>query len=352
MRTLTPDVDAARRQLHALTGERDPVVAWQLFSDSDKNNRRLARGFHGRLGDVLSDLTEAQRRGCGVYIAVNATDGTGRKAANMCHARAVFLDLDGTPLPKSWPAEPHLIVHSSSVGGTDKFQCWWMLEMNNDWDRWMRAQKAMALRYGGDLKCCMVTQVARLAGFWHLKRPESPWRVRILHDAGNVARQTLDDLVETFGFDLSAIKLPAASQRDRIDRPPPPHGWDADLDVIVARGLVADPDAWTTTSDGGVSIFQMACRLRDLGISEALAVDLIRENVPVYPDSWPDDHVERKTRHAYRYGQNAAGVNSIEGDRRALTAAFADEQVLRRIEAEQQAKGAAMFGNGKGGGHA
>jgi len=50
-------------------------VAWQLFSDTDKNNRKAARCFHGRIADVVTDLVEAQQSGCGVFIAVNATDG-------------------------------------------------------------------------------------------------------------------------------------------------------------------------------------------------------------------------------------------------------------------------------------
>lgn len=350
MRILEPDHDAARRHLHALTGERDPVVAWQLFSDTDKNNRKAARSFHGRLGDVLPDLAEAQRRGCGVYVAVNATDGDGRKASNMSFARAVFLDLDGAPLPVTWPVHPDLVLHSSSVDGTDKFQAWWMLKPTDDWDRWTRVQRAMAMRFGGDLKCCITTQVARLAGFWHLKRPDQPWQVRIIHDAGHVERHKLDDLVKAFGFDLSAIKLPVASQRDSIDRPPPVHGWDADLDVVAARRLVADPEAWTTTNDGGFSIFKMACRLRDLGISEGLAVELIREHVPIVPDSWHEDHIERKTRHAYRYGQNDAGVNSVEADRRALVAAIRDPRIQKLLEDERRTLAEAIR-DGKGTDH-
>lgn len=350
MRTLKPDLDAARRHLHALTGERDPVVAWQLFSDTDKNNRKAARSFHGRIADVVTDLVEAQQSGCGVFIAVNATDGKGRKAGNMRHARAVFLDLDGAPLPPMWPVEPHLVVNSSSVDGTDKFQCWWFIEPTDDWDLWQKMQKAIAMRFGGDLKCCVVTQVARLAGFYHQKRPDQPWRVRIIHDAGNVVRYRLGDLKEAFGFDLSAVNVPHAGQRQAINRPSPAHGWDADIDVVAARRLVADPDSWASTSDGGVSVYKMACRLRDLGISETLAVEMMREAVPRYPASWPDDHIERKTRHAFKYAQNDAGAGSIEADRRALVAAVRDPRVKKLLEYERRTLAEAIR-DGKGTDH-
>jgi hypothetical protein len=346
---LEPNLDAARRHLELLTGEPDPVVAFQLFSDSDKNNRRFARGFHGRFDDVLPRLIQAQEDGCGVFIAVNETDGRARRKENMTAARALFLDLDGAPLPDTWPADPDLVLLSSFHDGVAKHQVWWFIEPTTDWGTWQRMQKALVRRYGGDPKCTLTTQVGRLAGFFHLKRPEQPWQVQTLHDSGAdpAIRVPLDYLVERFGFDLSTVELPRSSQRGSIDRPPPVHGWDADFDVMAARRLVSDPDAWATTSDGGVSIYQMACRLRDLGISEALAVDLIRQNVPVYPDSWPEDHVERKTRHAFRYAQNDAGAASIEADRRTLVAAFADEDILQQVDAEQRAKAAAMFGTGK-----
>ncbi|WP_161601148.1 DNA-primase RepB domain-containing protein [Neoaquamicrobium microcysteis] len=339
----TFDLDGARRHLSALTGEPDPVVAFQLFSDADKTNTRLARGLHGRLDDVLPRLTEAQRHGCGVFVSVNETDGRARRKENMRHARALFLDMDGAPLPDTWTVEPHLVVASSCHDGVSKFQCWWFVQPTTKWDVWQKTERALVERYGGDPKCTLTTQVGRLAGFYHLKRPAHPWQVRIVHDAGDVARHTLDDLVEAFGFDLSAITLPRAPHVNAGDRPPP-NGWDADFDVLAARRLVSDPDNWTATSDGAVSIYQMACRLRDLGISQGLAVELIREHVPVFPDAWPDDHVERKTAHAYRYGQNDAGVSSLEADRLHFANAFSDDDLLRRVDAEEKARAAAMFG--------
>jgi hypothetical protein len=317
------DLDAARRHLELIAGEADPVVAWQIFDDT-KTDKSLARGFHGRLGDVLPRLTAAQRKGCGVYIAVNKTDGRGRRKENMQEARALFLDLDGAPLPESWPVKPDLTVHSSSHNGVDKYQCWWLIEATEDWDRWQRMQLALADRYDGDRKCALVTQVGRCAGFWHLKVPDQPWQVKIVSDAAidETTRWSLDGLVEKFGFDLSAVKLPAS--RATIDRPPPMHGWDNDLDILAAQSLVADEANWVLTSDGAFSIFKMACRLRDLGVSEAMAIELIEEHVPALPTNAEGDnrYVEKKVANAFRYARNAAGVESIEADRRDLVASL------------------------------
>lgn len=333
------DLDAARRHLNLLAGEPDPLVAWQVFDDT-KQRPDLARGFHGRLGDVLPRLIEAQRHGCGVYVAVNATDGKRRKIENMVHARAVFLDLDGAPLPASWPAEPDLIIHSSSVDGVDKYQAWWPTDPTEDWATWQKVQRAMALRYHGDLKCCMVTQVGRCAGFWHQKRQDQPWQVRIIRDNAldPEVRWPLDKLVERFGFDLSAITVPTG-RREQIDRPPPLHGWDNALDVVAARRLVADEANWKTTSNGAVSVFQMAARLRDLGISKGLAIELIEETVPALPAEAERDsrYVERKVGNAYAYGQNDAGVNSVEADRHALIGEASQDDIRDALEADRRA---------------
>jgi hypothetical protein len=318
------NLDAAQRHLRLVAGEPDPVVAWQVFDDS-KTDPALARGFHGRLDQVLPLLRKAQARGCGVYIAVNATDGTGRRKENMRFARAVFLDLDGAPLPESWPMDPDLIVHSSSHDRIDKYQCWWLIDPTDDWATWRAMQMALAERYGGDRKCSLVTQVGRCAGFYHLKHRDRPWNVRIVADStlDETVRMPLDILAAAFGFDLTAVKLQYPA-RNEIDRPPPILGWDNELDVEAARQLLANGENWVPTSDGAYSVFRMACRLHDLGISQALATEMIEEHVPGLPASAEHDshYVEKKVANAYRYARNAAGSWSHEADRRAMIAAI------------------------------
>lgn len=320
------DLQAARRHLHLLTGEADPVVSWQTFDDT-KRDPTLARACHGHLRRILPRLKSAQRAGCGVFTSVNLTDRHGRRTENMVAARATFLDLDGTPLPPSWPITPDIITHTSAVGGVEKFQCWWLLRPTDDWDRWRKTQRAMALRYGGDTKCCVVTQVGRVAGFWHQKDRANPHQVRIVHDGGDAdLRISLDRLIDAFGFDLSKIDLPAA-QRQKVDRPPPMHGWDNPLDIAAARIHVSDERNWHRTSDGAFSIYRMACALRDLGVSEDIAADLIEEYVPALPPAAEHDprYVERKVANAFAYAQADAGTRSPEADRHALLAALRKE---------------------------
>lgn len=309
----TPDLRAARAHLRLLTGQDDPIVSWQVFCDSDKERRDLARSFHGRLDDVLPRLDRAQAEGCGVFVAVNETDGEGRRKENITRARAVFLDLDGTAPPDSWPEPPHLLVRSSNLQ-VPKFQAWWRIPDTDDFEAWTAFQRLLADRYGGDPKCTMLTQVGRCAGFWHLKDPDRPQRVTIIDEAGRDSAHTttwpLDVLALQFDFDLAAALSERAT--DRIDPDAEPaSGWDHPADLARARSFLADPDSWHGTSNGEVSLYRAASSLRDLGISPEMAEELISELLPIdVPASWSDDHIARKVRNAYQYAAEPPGAAS------------------------------------------
>lgn len=300
---LGPDLNATRLHLRAITGEADPAVAWQVFAD-DKTRPHQARSYHGRLADVLPQLRTAQAEGFGVFVAVNETDGHGRRKENITSARAMFLDLDGTPLPDSWPVPPTLVMQSSN-GAVAKFQCWWSIEPTDDFAAWTVFQKLLAGRYGGDLKCALTTQVGRAAGFYHQKDPTAPWQVKIIADntADLDLPWSLSALAEQFGFDLQGVA--AAPERTKVDEPP--HGWDNAADVARARQYAAEPANWHSTSDGGVSVFKMACALRDMAIAPVTAAEIIDH---FGAHAWSDDYIDQKVRNAYQYASGDAGERS------------------------------------------
>lgn len=313
-RNLELDLNSIRRQLQLLTGEKEPSVAWQVFPDHDKKRTGLARSYYGTLSAVLPDLKRAQHQGCGVFVSVNETDGAGRKEANITKARAVFLDLDGSPLPAEWPIAPDLVILSSSHEGVDKFQCWWLIEPTTDFPAWKAFQELLANRFGGDPKCTLLTQVGRVAGTWHQKKPDVPHQVRVLADNSEFGgRWGMDWLADQFGFDLSTAQSPAAPSPELAIAAEPVGGWDDPRDIGRANELVRNPTNWKETSDGGVSVFAMACNLRDLGISPETAEALIEENLPIAaPSDWSYDHVARKVANAYKYAKTDPGNRSVE----------------------------------------
>ena len=63
----------------------------------------------------------------------------------------------------------------------------------------------------------------------------------------------------------------------------------------------------------GTRVYQAACHLRDLGISQSMTVELIEEHLTIQDaENW-DESVGAKVRHAYRYAQNQPGCKTQEG---------------------------------------
>jgi len=90
-----------RQFIEALTGDPDGLVCWQIFDDSKRKRAALARCWHGRLD--LDVLRLHQEEGCGVFVAVNETNGTERKAATIKTIRSVFCDNDGVQIAPVLP---------------------------------------------------------------------------------------------------------------------------------------------------------------------------------------------------------------------------------------------------------
>jgi putative DNA primase/helicase len=111
---LEPDLVQAAMFLELLDPDVDGFT-FQTFDDSELKRGDLARVAHGPLDQEAGRLSSWQKRGAGVFVTVNETDGMGRKAENITRVRAVFVDLDGAPLQPvlACMLEPHLIVESS-----------------------------------------------------------------------------------------------------------------------------------------------------------------------------------------------------------------------------------------------
>jgi len=69
-----------------------------LFDDDDLYQPYLVAQFCLTFDDAKERLMELNEMGAGVFVTINETDGTGRRAENITAVRAVFVDLDGSPL--------------------------------------------------------------------------------------------------------------------------------------------------------------------------------------------------------------------------------------------------------------
>src|SRR5262249_47548733 len=123
--------------------------------------------LYGSLAEHTDTLQHLNGLGAGIFIAVNQTDGQGRKRENIKRVRAVTLDLDGEPLDpvKLCVLKPHIIVESSP----GRYHCYWRVK-GLAIDQFEDVQRAIAKRFDGDPAIGKLTHVARLPAFYHCKR--------------------------------------------------------------------------------------------------------------------------------------------------------------------------------------
>lgn len=153
------------------------------------------RRYNGSFNEHKEALVHANLRGCGVFVAINATDGKGRKKENIVRVRALFVDLDGSklnPILRA-PLEPHIIIESSP----GRYHAYWLIEdiLLNDFES---AQKFFAQKFDGDPSVCDLPRLMRLPGFLH--RKGEPFQSRILQTSGTLP-YCFPVFKEKFGWD-------------------------------------------------------------------------------------------------------------------------------------------------------
>ena len=158
------DLAAAARFLAALSP--DIAHTFQTFDDSKSGAKGVTCILHGTFTRRAERLAALNRKGAGVFVMVNRGDNAGRKAINVTGCRALFLDLDGSPIaPVLDAALPPRIVVESSPG---KWHAYWPV-VDIPPAHFSAAQKALALTFGGDPKVHDKPRVMRLPGFLHHK---------------------------------------------------------------------------------------------------------------------------------------------------------------------------------------
>ncbi len=113
--TALPNIDQAVTFLTALD-EDAATFCFQTFDDQKaRKDASLTRVLNGTLEQHFAELADLNRRGAGIFVTVNVTDGKGRKLENMLRPRALFQEADrpNTPVP---PLDPHIEVESSPDG--------------------------------------------------------------------------------------------------------------------------------------------------------------------------------------------------------------------------------------------
>jgi RepB DNA-primase from phage plasmid len=244
------DLAQASAYFTALTGEVDPVVTFQTFSDrkpiSPPPGWRdpLARVLHETLSQCAAELARLNDEGAGIFVMVAAGDLKGRAAENVKAVRAVFIDKDRTLL-RPCSLLPTFAVFTSH----EKGHAYWKIRGELPLDRFRAVQKRLIAFYGSDPSVHDLCRVMRVPGFLHRKKDpvlvtfemgsgEAYTEAEILaaHPPVLVPRATLPVLPRAVNRSASADDEEIARDlvRDVADRRPWAEGSRHDSAVAVA----------------------------------------------------------------------------------------------------------------------
>lgn len=145
---------------------------FQTFDDKIIN-KRLIKQLHGSIKQHFNQLAELNQKGAGIYFTVNETDLFGRTTQHIKSVRAVFIDLDGAPLPNKFDVPPSIVLNTSP----NKYHCYWIVK-DMPLESFSLYQEALANKFNADPKVKDLPRVMRVAGFYHNKR--KPYPVKII----------------------------------------------------------------------------------------------------------------------------------------------------------------------------
>lgn len=205
---LAADLSQAAQLLELLAG--DGPITFQTFDDTAAKRKGLTRIRHGTLQQHASELSNLNMEGASITFMVNAGDGRGRRAANVTHVRALFVDLDGAPIEpvRNAVLQPHAIVESSS----GRFHAYWAVS-GVELQDFSPLQRAIAERFDGDRSVVDLPRVMRLPGTWHHKQQPTLCKMQAITSSPPYTR---DQVIEMFG------RLPPC--RPRRPKPEPEGG--------------------------------------------------------------------------------------------------------------------------------
>jgi archaellum biogenesis ATPase FlaH len=289
-----PDRSIALAFIEALTGSPDTVLTFQLFPEAPGSTAHAAI-LYGSLAEHFDMLADANRRGAGLFFAVNEMDGRGRRAENVVALRALVADDDaGTVDVYSVQPQPGIVVYSSR----GKQHAYWRLKAGEPLDAFTPAQKSIAAKVRTDPSVCDLARVMRLPGFLHLKgEPQL-----VTFDQLHAGRFTIPEVLDAMG----AI------------RPVPALG----VDTVAAVAAVTDPDAVERAEayiatirsvagdKGNNAAFKAASwLLNDAALPRDLAWGLLSAwNQTNATPAWSEAELRRIFDNAEKYGTHARGA--------------------------------------------
>jgi len=188
--------DTSFKEADAFLKLLDPSAAsftFQTFDDNvDVRSLSLARVLHGSLEKHWGTLVALNKKGAGVFVTVNKTDGKGRKKENIVGIRAIWIEADNGIAP-DLPITPHIKVETSP--GNYHLYFLTLGPSSEDLDTVAEVQNVMVDKYMSDANAKDISRVLRLPGFLHQKicakksQIGTQHLVRVIHATNEVPRE-------------------------------------------------------------------------------------------------------------------------------------------------------------------
>lgn len=121
------------------------------------------------------DCLRAQEKGWGVFWAVNEFDGP-RKAENCSRILSFFCEFDGLDKTHQMEIIEYTLPPSLVVESKRGYHVYWDA-VDCTLEAYKEVQSRIVYHFGADEKAALVTQLARVPGYYHLKDPNDPFLV-------------------------------------------------------------------------------------------------------------------------------------------------------------------------------
>jgi KaiC/GvpD/RAD55 family RecA-like ATPase len=286
------DLTLAEEFIHALTGATDAPMSWQTFDDNkQRKDPRLAEHRHGAADKSYHWLADANDKGAGVFVTVNATDGKGRQRSNVTEIRALWADKDdGVFLHDELPLTPNMVVRTARG-----MHVYWLLEPGEPLERAEGALHGIAAKLKTDAQVCRINQVMRVPGFMHRKsRPQL-----VSFDQFHSRHFTIDQVLE--GLGAKYVEIDEATEATIVTQPA---GNDR---VEAARAYVAAMGPAISGEGGDSHTFRVACVGGDFGLTPDQFWPLLVEWNEQCSPPWPLRELKAKLRNASKYRTRPVG---------------------------------------------
>jgi putative DNA primase/helicase len=198
------DPHEAKKFLNALcAGDCERTVfTFQTFGDG-KTDRSLGKTWSNTFTrESAAHMERLNRAGAGIFITINVTDGKGRRSKNVTAVRALFVDLDGSPIEpvQQWLLKPNIIVESSPC----RYHAYWIHDGSLKLEDFKQLQLGLAVKFNADTSVHDLPRVMRLPGSWHQKGKDAPFQTRIISIDDTAPAYSITD----FEHALKDVKVP------------------------------------------------------------------------------------------------------------------------------------------------